>query len=215
MKKVFLAIVFVTIAFASCKNNKKDKKVETKEQVKVEEKVSVLDKGNVNVKDSKVTWKGTKPTDSHDGIVNLERGSLTVENGIIKAGEFVIDMNSINTLDLKEEDGKQDLDEHLKNADFFDVAKFPTAKFVVSSSEKKGDKLVVTGNLTIKDVTKSITIPATISESDDTITFKSDVFKVDRTAFGVKYKSKNFIEGLKDKFIDDLIEFSFEVKAKK
>lgn len=214
MKKVLLIVAFVAIGLVSCKKEKKDK-VEAKQEVEVKQEVKVVDKGNVNIADSKLTWKGTKPTGAHDGDVRLERGSLTVENGIVKAGEFVIDMNSINTLDLKAGDGKEDLDGHLKNADFFDVAKYPTAKFVVTSSEKKDGKLAVTGNLTIKEVTKSITIPATVSEADGVITFKSDVFKVDRTDFGVKYKSKNFVDGLKDKFIDDLIEFSFEVKAKK
>lgn len=212
MKKVLLAVAFVAVGFVSCK---KEKKVETKQKVEVKEKVKVVDKGNVNIAESKITWKGTKPTGAHNGTVNLERGSLTVEEGILKAGEFIIDMKSIVCEDLKAGDGKEDFEGHLKNADFFDVTKFPTAKFIVSSSEKKDDKLLVTGNLTIKDVTKSITIPATISETDSITTFKSDVFKVDRTDFGIQYKSKKFFDNLKDKFIDDLIEFSFEVKAKK
>lgn len=214
MKKVFLSIAFAAIAFTSCKNDKKEK-VEVKEEVKVEEKVEVVDKGNVNVTESKITWKGTKPVGkAHYGVISLDRGSLTFKDGLLKAGEFVVDMNSINCEDL-EGKGKADLEGHLKNEDFFDVTKYPTSKFVITSSEKDGDKLAVTGNLTVKDVTKSITIPLTVFESDDSITFKSDLFKVDRTDFGVKYKSGKFFENLKDKMIDDLVEFTFELKAKK
>lgn len=212
MKKVFLTIAFVAVALTSCKDKKK---VEVKEEVKVEEKVKVVDRGNVNVTESKITWKGTKPIgEAHNGVISLDTGSLTFEKGLLKAGEFVIDMNSITCEDL-EGKKKTNLEGHLKNADFFDVTKFPTSKFVITSSEIKDGKLAVTGNLTIKDVTKNITIPVTVTESDDAITFKSDLFKVDRTDFGVKYNSGKFFDNLKNKMIDDLIEFTFELKTKK
>ena len=45
-------------------------------------------------------------------------------------------------------------------------------------------------------------------------TFKSEKFNVDRADFNVKYASKKFFDNLKDKFIDDMIEFSFTVKTK-
>lgn len=212
MKKAILAIAVVATVFVSCKENKKDK-VKVNEEVKVEKVVAVVD--NVDTTTSVVTWKGTKPTGSHNGTVVLKEGALAVENGKIQSGEFVVDMATITCLDLKEGDGKGNLEGHLKAPDFFDVAKFPTAKFVITSSEAKEGKLAVTGNLTIKEVTKSITIPATISEVDGVVTFKSDVFKVDRTDFGVTYKSKKIDAALKDKFINDLMEMSFEVKTKK
>lgn len=214
MKRIGLAIAFVAIGLVSCKNEKKDQ-TETKKAVVVKKTTEVTKNGNVDVKTSIVTWKGTKPTGAHDGNVKLKSGNLIVENGTIKGGEFIIDMNSINTLDLKAGDGKEDLDGHLKNEDFFDVAKFPTAKFVITSIDKKESKVAITGNLTIKDVTKSITIPANITTENGITTFKSDVFKINRTDFGVKYKSKSFFDNLKNKFIDDLIEFSFDVKTTK
>ena len=73
----------------------------------------------------------------------------------------------------------------------------------------------MTGNLNIKDVTKSITIPASLSEVDGNYIFKSDNFNIDRADFNVKYGSKSFFDDLKDKFIDDLVEMSFEVKTTK
>lgn len=217
MKKVVLAIAFVAVGLVSCKGEKKDK-VEAKEPVKevkkeVEEVKNVA--GNVDVTTSVVTWKGTKPTGAHNGTVALKGGNLEVEGNTVKGGNFIIDMNSINTLDLKAGDGKEDLDGHLKNEDFFNVAKYPTAKFVITSVEEKDGKLAVTGNLTVKETTKSITIPATVSTTDGVTTFKSDKFNVNRTEFDIKYKSKSFFNDLKNKFIDDLIEFSFDVKTKK
>lgn len=212
MKKIILTVAIVATAFVSCKENKKDK-TSVAEEVTVTEVQEV--KNNVDIKNSVVTWKGSKPTGSHDGTVLLKSGALVVENGNVKAGEFVVDMTSIVCLDLKGTQGASNLEGHLSSPDFFDVPKFPTAKFVVTSSEIKEGKVHVTGNITIKDITKSITIPATVSETDGILTFKSDVFKIDRTDFGITYKSKKLDAAIKDKFINDLMEMSFTVKTSK
>ncbi|MFY7671287.1 YceI family protein [Tenacibaculum sp. MEBiC06402] len=214
MKKLILSLAVIAIALTSCKS---EKKVETKEEVKVEEKVTdPVNSYNVNVAESTVTWKGDKKIgDAHNGTISLEKGLFDVENGLVKAGEFVIDMKTITNLDLEAGKGKEKLEGHLKNQDFFDVEKFPTAKFVVASSEVKDGKLHITGNLTIKEVTKSITIPTTLTENGNDITLKSDTFNVDRTDFGVVYGSGKFTDKLKDKAINDLIAFSFDLKARK
>lgn len=214
MKKLILSLAVVSMMFASCKS---EKKVEVKDEVKIEEKVTnPINSYNVNIAESAISWKGAHPVgEGHNGDLKLEKGLFDVENGIIKAGMFVIDMNSINCLDLTEDKGKAKLEGHLKAADFFDVEKFPTAKFEIASSELKEGKLYVTGNLTLKDVTKSITIPATLTENGNDITFKSEPFNIDRTDFGVQYASGKFFEGLKDKAINDLLGLSFEIKARK
>lgn len=214
MKKVVFTIAFIAIGLVSCKNEKKDK-VEAKKPVEVVKKeTQEVKNGNVDTKTSVVTWKGTKPTGEHYGIVSLKNGMLTVEGNKLKGGEFLIDMNTINTQDLKG-DGKADLDGHLKNEDFFDVNKYPTSKFVITSVQEKDGKLAVTGNLTVKETTKSITVPATLSMADGVTTFKSDKFNINRTEFNIKYKSKSFFNDLKERFIHDNIEFSFDVKTRK
>lgn len=214
MKKSILAIAFVALAAVSCKTEKN--KVTASEEVKDVKKVeNVINSYKANVSESTVTWKGSKPTGSHNGVVGLASGLLDIENGTLKSGEFTIDMTSISCSDLEAGNGKEKLEGHLKSPDFFDVEKFPTAKFEVASSEMKDGKLQVTGNLTLRGTTKSITIPATISEADGMATFKSDVFSIDRTDFGVTYSSKKFDAALKDKFINDLMEISFEIKAQK
>ena len=211
MKKIILSLVVVASFLTACKENKKEK-VEVKEAVKVEAAISMVN--NVDTAVSVLNWKGTKPGGAHDGTVALQSGVLSIENGTLKGGEFVIDMSTITNVDMKGSKGAGKIEGHLKNADFFDVAVYPTAKFVITKVEDVDGKLAVTGNLQIKDVTKSITIPAIISVEAGITTFKSDVFNVDRADFNVKYASKRWIEGLKDKFIDDIIEFSFVVKTK-
>lgn len=214
MKKSILAIALIAITAVSCKTEKN--KVTANEEVKEVKKVeNVINSYKANVAESTVTWKGNKPTGSHNGVVSITTGVFDIENGIVKAGEFVIDMNSISCTDLEAGNGKEKLEGHLKNEDFFDVTKFPTAKFVVTSSETKDGKLNITGNLTLRGTTKSITIPATVTETEGVVTFKSDVFSIDRTDFGVTYSSKKFDAALKDKFINDLMEISFDIKAQK
>ncbi len=209
MKKVILSLVMVASVLTACKSEKKEK-VEAKEEVKVE---ATQDLNNVDVANSVITWKGTKPTGAHNGTIMLKEGSLNVEEGKLLGGTFVVDMSSMKNEDLDAESGAK-LVGHLSAPDFFDVATYPMSKFVITNVEEAEGKLAVTGNLTVKDVTKSITIPAMLTTEGDVTTFTSEKFNVDRADFNVKYGSKKFFDNLKDKFIDDMIEFSFTVKTK-
>ena len=210
MKKVIIAIVAISTILVSCNSEKKEK-VEAKKEVKV---ADVVKANNVDVASSIMTWKGTKPTGAHNGTIGFKESSLIIENGVITDGEFTIDMSSIKNLDIENAKKSASLVGHLSGEDFFDVEKYPTSKFVISSVENTAGKLAVTGNLTIKDVTKSITIPATLSEEAGVTTFASETFNIDRADFNVKYGSKKWYGDLGNKFIDDLVELSFEVKTK-
>ena len=210
MKKIMMAVVIISTVLFSCKGEKKEKIV-VKEEVKVEKTNMV---NNLDLTTSVMTWKGTKPTGSHNGTVSFTSGGMVVENGVLKEGEFFIDMSTIKNLDMAGSEGAGKIEKHLKAPDFFDVALYPSSKFVITSVLQVEGNMTVTGNLTIKDVTKSITIPASVSTLDGVTTFKSELFNIDRADFNVKYGSKRWIEGLKDKFIDDLVEMSFTVVSK-
>ncbi|MGJ8761028.1 MULTISPECIES: YceI family protein [unclassified Polaribacter] len=212
MKRIILSLVLVASVLTACKGEKKEK-VEAKEAVKVE--VNVAELNNVDTSVSVLNWKGTKPGGAHNGTVALKSGGLLVEDGKLINGEFVIDMTTIVNLDIPaDKEGNAKLVGHLSNEDFFEVDAYPISKFVITNVEEVEGKLAVTGNLQIKDVTKSITIPATISTENGVTVFTSESFNVDRSDFNVKYGSKKFFEGLKDKFIDDIMTFSFVVKTK-
>jgi polyisoprenoid-binding protein YceI len=209
MRKVILSFVLIASVLTACKNEKKEK-VEAKDAIKV---AVVANLNNADVASSVITWKGSKPTGSHNGTIMLKEGSLNLEAGKLTGGSFVIDMSSMKNVDLDAESGANIVG-HLSSPDFFDVATYATSKFVITSVAEVEGKLAVTGNLQIKDVTKSITIPATLMSDGNITTFKSEKFNVDRADFNVKYGSKKFFDNLKDKFIDDMIEFSFTVKTK-
>lgn len=93
-------------------------------------------------------------------VVSETEGAFKLFNGTVKSKddsfadaqiEFTVDVASINTEDEKR-------DGHLKSDDFFNAEKFPQMKFVGKSFKKAGKgKFKLTGDLTIRDVTKAVT----------------------------------------------------------
>lgn len=222
MKKniVKITAIAAVAVLASCKGEPKNQT--TAEEAVVTEEV-VESSGVTYVADaanSSIDWAGSKPAGTHTGTVNITSGEFVMGAEGIKGGEFVIDMNSITVTDL-EGDQKANLEAHLKgNAEgkedhFFNVAEFPTASFEVTGMTSEGDKTMMEGNLTIKGTTKNIAFPVTVTENGDMIEVSSETFAIDRTEWGVNYGSKSIFGDLGDKFINDNIELTIKVAAKK
>ncbi len=214
MRKIILALAVVASVLTSC-NGEKKVTVATEKAKIVDVNVSNLD--NVNISESVLNWKGTKPGGAHNGTLAIKKGGLLINKGALIGGQFTFDMNSIKVLDIPaDKKSNGNLVGHLSGPDFFDITNYSTSKFVITKVEGKNENINITGNLTVKDVTKSITIPATIAMVEGVTTIKSADFNINRADFNIKYKSKSFfsLEELKDKFIDDLIQMSFEVKTK-
>lgn len=164
---------------------------------------------------SDVHWWGYKiaksEASSHDGTVNVKSGSLEVKNNKVVGGTFVLDMTTISSTDLTG-DYKGKLDGHLKNGDFFEVEKFPTATFVITSIQAKNDKVfnsTVNGNLTVKGKTNAISFPARVVVGKDQTSIVSDKFTIDRQKFDVAYKS-----AMQDVLVKDDIDLKVKVTAK-
>src|SRR5210317_799712 len=83
--------------------------------------------------------------DKTTGTLEMDRAKGTGSVNI------VVDMASVNTGDKKRDD-------HLRSPDFFNAVEFPTMNFKSTKVEYKGKGAVVTGSLTIKGVTKSVTL---------------------------------------------------------
>lgn len=178
---------------------------------------------------STIAWEGYKPTGKHDGTIKISSGSLKVKDGKLIGGEFTVDMNSIVVLDLTDPDRNAKLLGHLKSADFFEVESYPTAKFVITEvqaidgskidmSKEKGDIVpthAITGNLSMKNKTKSITFNAKVNLSDNKITASTNQFFIDRAQWNVQYGSRSFFDDLKDNFINDEMGLTINLVANK
>ena len=173
---------------------------------------------NVSTANSVINWKGSKIAGSHTGTFKLSNGTLNVEGNKITGGEFTIDIKSIKNTDMAAGEGKEDLEGHLLAADFFDAAKYPTAKFeitkVTSLAGQAEANALVYGNLTLKEVTKEIGFKAQTKISESGVSISTPTFKINRTDFGMKYGSASFFDNLKDKAINDEVELSISLTAK-
>lgn len=171
----------------------------------------------LNPKQSHLTWMGKPIVGSgHEGTIQLISGSLaTSSSGQITKGELGVDMTTIKNTDMKPDDGGKDLEDHLKNDDFFSVAKFPRASFsilkVVPDATDKTGKIKITGLLTIKGITNQVEFTATTAISKENISVKADLI-IDRTKWDIIYQSNSIFNNLKDGVISDEIKITVDLK---
>jgi len=217
MKKNFFKILIlsvITITISNCKDKAKEATTTEAEEVAVVEAEAV--KFTTDVEASTIEWKGFKPTGTHNGTINLENGVLNTVDGKIAGGTFLIDMTSIIDLDIPaDKEGNAKLVNHLKSPDFFDVEKYPSATFEITGLEEVEGKMMLSGNLTLKDAKNNVTFPVSVSNEGDTMTLTSETFSIDRTKWNVQYGSKSIFDNLGDKFINDEIELKIMVKSSK
>ncbi len=124
-------------------------------------------------------------------------GTLDPDNLPASRIKITIDVATVDT-----DNGTRD--DHLRTEDFFHVDKFPNATFESTGIKptKKADIYNVTGPLTIHGVTKTVTVPVTITKvetKDGTVhTRAKGAFRVKRQAFGLKYESGLLMPTIKD-----------------
>lgn len=166
----------------------------------------------VDLEKSTLTWAAKKVTGGHNGTVDLQSGSLQFEGKKLNGGNFVINMATI-----KDADKSAKLEGHLKADDFFGVDKFATSTFVIKKvTSGTGNQVNVTGDLTIKGITNPITFPAAVVwNTDGSVTATADKIVVDRTKFGIKFRSKGMFPDIGDKMIYDDFELSIKLLARK
>ncbi|WP_226064275.1 YceI family protein [Kaistella polysaccharea] len=150
----------------------------------------------IDTLNSRIEWKGYKVVksdqSSHFGTINFESGQLTVKNNMLESGNFVVDMNSLTSVDLKD-DAEQlnKLNSHLKSGDFFETEKFPTASYEITkvSPAEAGDyNTVLDGNLTIKGITKPVQFNANVSVKEGEVSVATEPKDIKREDFGVKFQ---------------------------
>ncbi len=213
MKKIFI-IFIAAISFAAC-NNSETNKVETTEKQKAASKDGTAYKVDST---STITWIGSKPTGKHTGTFKISDGSFNVKDGALTGGSFTINMNSLNNEDLAADaESKGKLEGHLKSPDFFNVEKYPTAKFEITAVEPNTDKTkkditnIIKGNLTLKDSTKNVAIPARVTVDAKTLS-ASATFNIDRTLWGMNYKGP---DNPQDWIISKAVELKLNLTAAK
>lgn len=206
--------VFSLITFTSCSNKVKEADTKDAEKATISNTTAIT--YITNTDQSLIEWKGFKPTGSHEGTIAVKQGKLKVSNHTIESGRFVIDMGSIAVTDIPvEKKGNAKLSGHLKSVDFFDAETYPNAYFEITGIKNIDSKTILSGNLTMKDMTNNISFSIRTEMNDDILTLTSETFIIDRSKWNIKHGSKSFFDNLGDKFINDDMELKVTLVAKK
>ena len=168
--------------------------------------MSLAAQNTLNILESSLKWEGKKITGSgHNGSLTFSDSQVKIEDGNIISGVFTVDMTTLTCDDLTADQGKANLEGHLKSNDFFAVEKFNTATLAISSVDNNN----ATGILTIKDISHPIKF--TLIKNQDVYN-ASLVF--DRSKYDIRFNSGSFFENLGDKLILNEIELTAELKLK-
>jgi polyisoprenoid-binding protein YceI len=216
MKKTVLLFAAAGMMLASCQDAPKADQADATAAQTVAPAAATAAVYKADVGQSKIEFVGTKPTGKHHGTLAIKEGSLSVENGAITAGSFVVDMSSVKADDQDSAKNAM-LGGHLMSPDFFDAAKFGTGTFQItavtagvdSSAKAKDATHTVTGNLNLKGISKSITFPARVNMTDATITTDAN-FNIDRKEWGI-----GEVASLKDKLISPTVNITLHIVAVK
>lgn len=134
----------------------------------------------------------------------ISKGELLIENGELMGGTVEIDMN---TIEDKNHGRDNKLVHHLKDPDFFEVEKFPYSTIAMTRvASLNADIKKVTANLTIKEITHPVTFPVKMEAKNGIVKADSRLV-IDRTLWGVRYKSGKFYNNLANQTMSDSIEF--------
>lgn len=113
------------------------------------------------------------------GTLSGLKGTINFNSSNLSAASFnvTVDVNTINTgIDMR--------DSHLKKEEYFNAAKYPVISFVSASIRTDNNGYIVSGQLTIKGITKNISFPFTALPQNGGTLFTGS-FNIDRKDFDV------------------------------
>lgn len=164
---------------------------------------------NVDATQSRMDWEGRKVTGAHNGTINIKEGQLVLEDGRLTGGSFVIDVASIRILDVTDPATNAQFAGHLASDDFFAIAQYPEASLTITSVV--ADR--VTGDLTIKGNTHPVHFNMVLAVQGDSLQASTKIV-VDRTLYGIRFRSGNFFKNLGDTLIYNDFDLNVNLTAK-
>jgi len=158
---------------------------------------------------SKIDWVGRKITGAHNGTIEIKEGELILSEGKLAGGKLIVDTTSIKILDITDPTTNAQFAGHMASDDFFSIEKYPEATFEITSVADNE----VEGDLTIKGITHPVAFNATVNVIGDTL-FATGKLVIDRTKYGIKFRSGNFFKDLGDNLIYNGFELNVNVTGK-
>jgi polyisoprenoid-binding protein YceI len=175
----------------------------------------------IDTEKSMFEWIGRNLNNRHYGRIAIKEGSLTIREGTPAKGNIVLDMERITNIDLQDQGWRDMLIHHLRSPDFFAVELFPEASFRLTGWETGNNAPPeapdgrATGELTIRDVTRTVSFQATIAPQADGSIKAHAAFDIDRTLWNVHYGSGRVFERLGMHLVHDIISLEMFIQAVK
>jgi polyisoprenoid-binding protein YceI len=158
---------------------------------------------------SDISWVGKKVTGAHNGTIAVKGGELILNGNKLIGGKVIVDIASIKILDISDPTTNAQFAGHLASDDFFSTEKYPEAILEITSV--LGDQ--VGGNLTIKGISHPIAFDAAVNLTHDTLIATGSLV-IDRTKYGMKFRSGSFFQNLGDTLIYNNFELNIVIAAK-
>lgn len=159
---------------------------------------------------SRIEWIGKKVTGAHDGTVAIKAGEIKLsEEGNLVGGRIVADTTSIKVLDITDPATNEQMRGHLASDDFFSSEMFPEAILEITSVNDTR----VDADLTIKGITHPVAFDVILNSRDSFLEVSARL-TIDRTKYGMKFRSGNFFLNLGDSLIYNEFELRVSLIAK-
>lgn len=219
MKKTIITLLAAATVLVSCDTAPQGDNATVTDQKTAADSVGMA--MTIDTSASTVAFVGWGVGKNHPGKFRVSNGTFTVKDGMVQSGSFTISVNSMS-MDEEGEMFQTKLRGHLLSPDFFDAAKYPEAKFEITGSEPytptAGDTSVVaganakiSGNLTLKGVTKNVSFPAKVDANENTVTAVAN-FNIDRTQWDMHYNDDK--TSAQDKFIEHDVNIKLNITGK-
>jgi polyisoprenoid-binding protein YceI len=173
----------------------------------------------LDIEKSTIKWTGANLSNSHNGTLHFAGGVFQLSQGELEDARFQIDMKSLACDDIKDAKTNQMLIDHLSSEDFFDVPKYPTARFQLTAAKvlppgtPGSPNYEMSGRLTLKGVTDQVTFPAVVGQSGPNTIAGQAHLGFDRTRWDVQYGSGKFFAFLGQHLVNDLVHLHLIIVA--
>ena len=158
---------------------------------------------------SNINWIGKKVTGAHNGTIAVKGGEIVLTDGKLAGGKIVVDTTSIKILDITDPATNAQFAGHLASDDFFSADRYPEATLEITAVSGA----YVEGDLTIKGISHPAVFTIAVSVNGDQLTATGRLV-LDRTKYGMKFRSGNFFKDLGDTLIYNDFELEVVITAK-
>ena len=140
---------------------------------------------------SLIVWYCQENSSMHSGSFLFTGGNFTIENNLLTAGNFELDMKSLVDNDIRNVDQNTILVNRLKSTNLFNTTDYPRARFIINKAvHLSGQQYELEANMTIKGHTRPVRMQIAIALKDGMLGIVSTDMLIEGVQFGLKTGSQ-------------------------